>query len=172
MSVSGDTTLTVGTDIASAYSTLTVTGSGTLTVSGNLNVANLVVESGVTVKLAENFGARTINAASGATVAYVGGEGSSFDWATMSGAGTAEIRSGVVLLRQNNSSLTGGITVKSGAKLKPGSETAFGPADAAWVTVEDGGVVDIAGQRKRPGRLWGPGLPCLSQVRTCMVLRT
>ena len=158
VSVSGDTTLTVGTDIASAYSTLTVTGSGTLTVSGNLNVANLVVESGVTVKLAENFGARTINAASGATVAYVGGEGSSFDWATMSGAGTAEIRSGVVLLRQNNSSLTGGITVKSGAKLKPGSETAFGPADAAWVTVEDGGVVDIAGQGTRANyRIAGDG---------------
>ena len=158
VSVSGDTTLTVGTDIASAYSTLTVTGSGTLTVRGNLNVTNLVVESGATVKLDENFGARTITAASGATVAYVGGEGSSFDWATISGAGVVEIRSGVVLLRQDNSSLTGGVTVKSGAKLKPGSETAFGPADTAWVTVEDGGVVDIAGQGTRANyRIAGDG---------------
>ena len=147
VSVSGDTTLTVGTDLASAYSTLTVTGSGTLTVVGNLNVDTLAIGSGTTVKLAENFGARTISAASGATVAYVGGEGSSFDWATISGVGAVEIRSGIVRLWQDNSGLTGGITVKSGAKLKSGNEKAFGPQSTeTWVIVEDGGTVDMAGQ--------------------------
>lgn len=128
LTLSGDETLTVGTDIASAYDTLTVTGSGTLTVSGILNVDTLVAKSGATVKLSETFGARNISIESGANVSHIGGDGSSFYWATLTGAGTLILDPGdgnSYKMSGSNTGYTGEAVIKSGT-VKMGDAKSFG----------------------------------------------
>ena len=148
LTLSGDETLTVGTDIASAYSTMTVSGSGSLTISGILNVDTLVVKSGASVTLADNFGARNISIESGATVSYVGGDGSSFYWATLSGAGTLALDPGegnTYTMSGSNTGYTGEAVIKSGT-VKMGDVKSFGAfGRSAAIRVKGGAALDENG---------------------------
>ena len=147
LTLSGNETLTVGTDIASAYSTMTVSGSGSLTVSGILNVDTLVVKSGASVTLADNFGARNVSIESGATVSYVGGEGAAFCWTVVSGTGTLNFDPGEnneYTILADNTGYTGEAVIKSGI-VKMGGVNSLGYHRTVRVRVLNGATIDTFG---------------------------
>ncbi|MBR4603638.1 MAG: hypothetical protein IKO43_02205, partial [Kiritimatiellae bacterium] len=148
VAIDGNRSLTVGTDLATAYDKLTLSGTGVATLAGSHLTANrLALEGGVTLDTASMGaigGLTEISVGSGCKVILHPGADLQ---ATLSGAGTVEFASGSTRIASSNSGLTGGITVKNGVKLTPSSQYAFGPeSNDTWVTVESGGVVDFKGQ--------------------------
>lgn len=153
-----NTELSVGTDLATAYNSLTVSGAGRLSIAGgrcstdrvSISSGATLVHSGATVLGGD------ISLGSGAKLAIAAGDGVSLNFGMpISGGGAVDVESGVVTINGNNASLTGGITVKTGAKLKPGAWNAFGPqSNDTWLTVESGGTVDMG----------GTGVPCSFRI--------
>lgn len=158
ISISGDTAITV----TSAYTlgSLTITGSGVVTFSGNgtITAANISVKNGAAFVRNATISATTGISIDSGTVLRLDGVTES---AAISGAGAVETYGNVLMNGANT--FTGGITVKSGSLLSTESgpvwenpatkkicASAFGPYDKDWaysalsrVVVENGGCVDI-----------------------------
>ena len=131
-------------------SSLTISGSGVVEFSGegSLNVQDLYLVNGVTLKVGENIEATSIILAEGTVLRIV----EKAEGALISGAGSVETYGRVVLGRGDGSAntLTGGITVKPGSLLEAAGPGAYGEYSPGWncgdqrrVIVEDGGTVDI-----------------------------
>ena len=151
LAITADTTATVGTDLATAYGTLSVSGSGVLTLAGShLTVKNIELTGSVTLdttSLSNIGGLENISIGSGCKIILNPGCDMH---AFLSGAGDVEFGSGTTRVVQANTGLTGNIIVKSGATIKAGSGTAFGPTTNSGYTsrrviVENGGVADVNG---------------------------
>lgn len=154
IALNGNTTLTVGNDIAATYSTLTVSGSGKLTISGNLNVESLVLSGGVSIDMTGNISARSINMGNGTAVSIIGGHCATFYWSSISGAGSLILDPGdgnTFTMSNGNTSYTGEAVIKSGT-VKMGNATSFGSLNKSnGIRVKSGATLSSEGATSDAG---------------------
>ena len=144
ISISGDTTLTVND--SRVFASLTVTGSGTLTLAGTGEIVtpSVTVNSGVT--LLKTTGQLLTSAAVSVPESSALEIANSCTWSgVISGAGFVKVSANPVTFSAGNT-YTGGLVVTSGGLAKSENSTGWGSKTVMAVTVRSGGTLDISGE--------------------------